>query len=104
MNAPPQPLGPWRPQVILVAALLVPGLGQVLNKMPMRGLVFVFYMLVLGVATYHLTTLGHSFIGRFAGGIAIYVLSVLDAYQWARRTFNARPKPLSQDAGAGARR
>jgi hypothetical protein len=33
--------------------------------------------------TYYLTTPDHSFIGRYSGGIFVYMLSVLDAYRWA---------------------
>ncbi len=71
------------PNLVLLIALVFPGVGQVVNRMPTRGLVFVFYVILLGVVTYNLTTPDHSFVGRYSGGIFVYVLSVLDAYRWA---------------------
>lgn len=68
--------------VLLVAATL-PGVGQVVNRAPTRGLVFVFYTLLLGIVTFNLTTPEHSFMGRYSGGIFIYAVSILDAYKWA---------------------
>lgn len=74
-----------RPLLVLGSAILLPGSGQVINRTPVRGLVFVFYMLLLGVITYQLTTPEHSFLGRYAGGLFIYAISVVDAYTWAAR-------------------
>ncbi|WP_214366821.1 hypothetical protein [Pseudonocardia sp. H11422] len=74
---------PARPLVVLGVAIILPGVGQVLNRTPLRGLVFVFYMVLLGTITYHLTTPEHSFLGRYAGGLFVYAVSVLDAYRWA---------------------
>ncbi|GAA1798577.1 hypothetical protein HC028_13645 [Planosporangium flavigriseum] len=71
------------PLVVLAAAILLPGSGQVINRTPVRGLVFVFYMLLLGAITYRLTTEHHSFLGRFSGGLFVYAISVLDAYRHA---------------------
>ena len=79
----------WRrllhPRLILLVAIILPGVGQVLNRQPMRGLMMVFFMLVLAVVCYQLTTPEHSVLGRFAGGWFIYALSIMDAYQFARR-------------------
>jgi len=44
----------------------------------------VFFTLLLGWITYHLTTPENSFLARYAGGLFVYSLSVLDAYKWAR--------------------
>lgn len=74
-----------RPLLVLAAAIVLPGCGQVLNRMPVRGLVFVFYILLLGTITFQLTTPDHSFLGRYAGGLFVYAISVLDAYNWAAR-------------------
>lgn len=74
-----------RPLLVLGSAILLPGSGQVINRTPVRGLVFVFYMLLLGVITYQLTTPEHSFLGRYSGGLFIYAISVVDAYTWAAR-------------------
>jgi hypothetical protein len=74
---------PLRPWIVLLVGALLPGMGQVLNNMPSRGVVFVFFMLSLGVVSFHLTTPEHSFIGRHAGGFLIYVISLVDAYRLA---------------------
>ena len=75
---------PLHPYVVLAVAILLPGVGQVLNGTPSRGLMFVFFTLLLGWVTFHLTTPEHSFAGRYAGGLLIYAISVMDAYKWAR--------------------
>lgn len=75
---------PLHPYVVLFVALVLPGVGQVLNNMPTRGLTMVFFMISLAWVTYHLTTPEHSFVGRHAGGFFVYAMSILDAYKWAR--------------------
>jgi hypothetical protein len=74
---------PPHPKLVLLIAIVLPGMGQVANRMPTRGLMFVFYVILLAVVTYNLTTPDHSFVGRYCGGIFVYMLSVLDAYRWA---------------------
>lgn len=69
--------------MVLGVAIVLPGVGQVLNRAPVRGLVFVCYMVLLGVITYHLTTPEHSFLGRYAGGLFVYAISIMDAYRTA---------------------
>jgi hypothetical protein len=61
--------------------MLLPGVGQVVNGQPRRGLVFVFYILMLGVITYLVAPSAATSIGRVAGGVFVYALSLLDAYQ-----------------------
>jgi hypothetical protein len=77
----------YRPLLVLGAAIVLPGSGQVINRMPVRGLVFVFYILLLATITYHLTTPDQSFLGRYAGGLFVYAISVMDAYSAAARRF-----------------
>jgi hypothetical protein len=72
------------PMLIGLVAILLPGVGQVLNQQPQRGLTFLFFLLLGGWVSYHLTTPDHSFLGRYAGGIFVYAMSILDAYKWAR--------------------
>lgn len=76
--------GPVHPYLVLLIAIVLPGVGQVVNHNPMRGLTMLFFMLVLGVVTYQMAAPGISVVGQFAGGIFIYALSVMDAYMWAR--------------------
>jgi hypothetical protein len=81
-GAPEKP--PLHPYLVLAVAILLPGVGQVLNGTPARGLMFDFFTLLLGWVTFHLTTPDQSFVGRYAGGLLVYAISVLDAYKWAR--------------------
>lgn len=41
-------------------------------------------MLLLGWVTFHLTTPEHTLVGRYAGGLFVYAISITDAYKWAR--------------------
>ena len=75
---------PRHPLLVLLVAILLPGMGQVLNGMLVRAWIMIFFTLSLGVVSYHLTTPAHSFVGRHAGGFFIYAIMVLDAYLWAR--------------------
>jgi hypothetical protein len=75
---------PLHPYLVLVIALVLPGVGQVVNNQANRGLLFVFTMIALGYVTYHLSTPQISLVGRYAGGVFIYALSLMDAYKWAR--------------------
>ena len=76
-----RPLHPW---LVFAVALLLPGMGQVLNGMTGRALVMIFFALTLGVITFQLTTPEHSIAGRHAGGLFVYAVMVMDAYAWAR--------------------
>lgn len=97
---------PLHPYLVLAVAIVLPGMGQVLNATPQRGLMMAFMMLSLGWVTWHLTTPEHSFAGRYAGGLFIYAISVLDAYRWARvrwELFHHKPgQPPSENAGRPA--
>lgn len=75
------PLNPW---LVLAISILLPGVGQVVNGTPMRGLTMLFFMGLLGLFTLFTTTPEHSFLGRFAGGLFVYAISIMDAYRWAR--------------------
>jgi hypothetical protein len=83
MNAPQAPR-PRNPYVVLAFALLLPGTGQALNGTPKRGLVFLFFMIVLGWASVHVMPPRASFFGQYIGGVFVYGLSVIDAYKAAR--------------------
>jgi hypothetical protein len=84
-----------RPWMVLLVAVVLPGAGDVLARMPVRGLVFAFYTVLLGVVTWQLTTPEISLVGRLAGGLFVYAISVLDAYTWASRRF-VRSNVVSQ--------
>jgi hypothetical protein len=72
------------PYLVLAAALVLPGSGQVLNGTPQRGLTFLFFIVLLGWVTANLMPADSSFIGHYIGGVFIYGLSVIDAYKRAR--------------------
>lgn len=75
---------PLHPYWVLLIALVLPGVGQVINNTPTRGLMMLFFMLMLGVITFNMAGPDISIVGKFAGGLFIYALSVMDAYYWAR--------------------
>lgn len=80
----PVPQRPPNPLLILAAAILLPGSGQVFNREPFRGLIFLFFMLLLGGFTLVTAKPDVSIIGKLAGGIFVYAIAVYDAYKKAR--------------------
>jgi hypothetical protein len=91
MNTAIKPLKPpLHPYWVLLIALVLPGVGQVVNNTPSRGLMMLFFMLMLGVVTFNMAGPEISVIGKFAGGLFIYALSVMDAYYWARYRWERR--------------
>ena len=75
---------PRNPYAVLAAALVLPGSGHVLLGLAQRGLIFLFFMVVLGWASTHVMPQNSSFLGSHIGGIFVYGLSVIDAYKLAR--------------------
>ncbi len=81
----PQKLAPpLSPYLVLAVAVVLPGMGQVLNNNVRRGLMMLVFMLVLGYLTVQVAKPEVSLIGKFAGGIFVYAISVMDAYYWAK--------------------
>jgi len=91
---------PPHPAVVLAVAALLPGMGQVMNGMNTRALTFIFFMFMLGMVSWHLTTPEHSFLGRHAGGVLVYAISVLDAYRFARLRQAWHRARLADSAGS----
>jgi hypothetical protein len=75
---------PRHPYLILAAAVLLPSSGHVLQGRQQRGLIFLFFIVILAWATSKIAPADASFLGRHAGGVFIYGLSILDAYKTAR--------------------
>ena len=75
---------PYNPYIILAIAIILPGVGHVLNGNPQRGLTFVFFIIVLAWTTSKIAPPQATFLGQYAGGIFIYALSIMDAYKAAR--------------------
>lgn len=80
-NALQQPVSP---KLVLLTAIFLPGMGQVLNNAPKRGFYMACFMIILGLITFNLAQPHISMVGKLAGGIFIYAISVLDAYYWAK--------------------
>lgn len=82
---------PINPYLVLILATMLPGAGHVALRDAARGLAFAFFVVFFSVITYMTTPPDHSFIGRHAGGIFVWALSIPDAYRRARiRTVMAR--------------
>jgi hypothetical protein len=75
---------PHNPRGILALALIVPGAGHVRLGLAQRGLMFLFFTVVLAWASSHVMPETSSFIGRHIGGVFIYGMSVIDAYRIAK--------------------
>lgn len=75
---------PLAPILVLLIAILLPGMGQVINNTPIKGLVMLSFMLILGMITFNLAESHISMVGKLAGGIFIYAISIMDAYYWAK--------------------
>jgi hypothetical protein len=72
-----------RAWLAIASAVVVPGSGHVLLGRPMRGLVLLFWMIILGYITFQLSNDTISPVGRFAGGIAVWALSVVEVWRIA---------------------
>jgi predicted membrane protein len=78
---------PTNPYLVLLAATVLPGSGQVINRQPMRGLTFVFFILLLGAFTLKTAATEVSNVGKLAGGLFVWALAMIDAYKTARIRF-----------------
>jgi hypothetical protein len=72
------------PTTILLIALVLPGMGQVLNREPVRGLTFAFFTLLLGTFTLITADPSVSWVGKLSGGLFVHAMAMLDAYKRAR--------------------
>lgn len=75
---------PANPYVVLASAVLLVGSGQVWNRQPLRGLTFIFFMLLLGGFTLMTAAPDVSLAGKLSGGLFVYAMSNFDAYKTAR--------------------
>lgn len=72
------------PYLVLAVAVVLPGVGQVLNRQPVRGLFFVFFIILLGAFTLKTADPSVSFVGKISGGLFVWAMAILDAYKVAR--------------------
>jgi hypothetical protein len=74
---------------VTVMAFVLPGSGQVFNGAPTRGVIMQFGMIFGAYITYMLTTPEISPVGRMAGGLLVWVFSIVDAHGIATRRAHA---------------
>ncbi len=90
---------PPTPCFIFWLALFLPGAGHAWMGQAMRGLTFIFFIIMLFWVGIRLFP-EFSFIGKHLGGIFIWGLSVIDAYKIARiavAELEYAPPPKSGD-------
>lgn len=75
---------PMNPYLVLAIAFVLPGVGQVANRQPLRGLTFIFFILLLGGFTLKTAAPDVSIIGKLAGGLFVWAMAMMDAYKTAR--------------------
>jgi uncharacterized YccA/Bax inhibitor family protein len=78
---------PMNPYLVLALAAVLPGSGQVANRQPLRGLLFLFFIVLLGAFTLKTASPDVSVVGKLSGGLFVYAMSVLEAYRVARARF-----------------
>ena len=112
-EAPKGPLKKPRPVwFVTLMAFVLPGSGQVFNGAPARGVIMQFGMVFGAFITYQLTTPEISPIGRMAGGLLVYVFSIVDANgiaklrvkAWERIEAGQPPRPRKGMTQRGCRR
>ena len=89
---------PLHPYLVLLIAAVAPGSGHWAVGNIQRGVMFAWFMIVLGWITWRMTGPEVSPIGRLAGGILVYTISILDAYRIAR--FRWAQHHAGRNAGA----
>lgn len=75
---------PLNPYLVLLLSVVLPGVGHVAIGEARRGLAFALFVLLFSTLTYMTTTPEQSLIGRHAGGLFVWALSIPDAYRRAR--------------------
>ena len=78
---------PLNPYLVLALRRCVARLRAGDEPPTVRGLMFVFFILLLGAFTLKTAAPDVSIVGKLAGGIFVYAMSILDAYQTARVRF-----------------
>jgi hypothetical protein len=73
-------------RLLVLAASLIPGAGHVLLGKAPRGLMFIFFMTILGWVSFKLMPESASFVGRHIGGVFIWGMSIIDAQRLNRST------------------
>jgi hypothetical protein len=74
--------------ILVLAASLIPGAGHVLLGQAQRGLMFIFFMTILGWISTKIMPETASFVGQHIGGVFIWGMSIIDAYRINRDTLD----------------
>jgi hypothetical protein len=75
---------PLNPYLVLLIAALLPGMGHVVCGAARRGIMLQMFMVLGAFITWHLSTPDTSSVGRLAGGLFVYAMSLPEAYRLAR--------------------
>lgn len=75
---------PFHPYVVLVTSILLPGFGYALVGQARRGFTMQMFMIVFGFVTWHLAPAGATLVGKLAGGVFLYALTIPESYRFAR--------------------
>jgi hypothetical protein len=75
---------PFHPYVVLAVAILLPGFGYVLLGQARRGFTMQMFMIVFAFVTWHLAPAEATLVGKLAGGIFLYALTIPECYRTAR--------------------
>jgi hypothetical protein len=75
---------PFHPLLVLAVAIVLPGVGQIMNNQPTRAVLFAFTTVALGYVTSKYAAADVSIFGRYAGGFFVYAIALMDAYRWAK--------------------
>ncbi|HEX3485606.1 MAG TPA: hypothetical protein VHT51_11135 [Micropepsaceae bacterium] len=97
MALPAAPSRPLHPYAVLAIAILLPGFGHVVCGRTRRGLTLQLFMISLAFVTWNMAAPGTSLVGRLAGGLFIYAMSIPDAYRTAKLRW-----ALAQQAQGGS--
>ena len=92
-----KPMHPW---VVLALAVVLPGMGHVASRQPVRGLIFLFFIILLGAFTMKTASPDVSIIGKYAGGLFVWAMSILDAYRIGRVRFEVWRHAAVRPAGS----
>lgn len=86
---PRAPRPPPHPARVLLAAIVLPGFGHVIAGFAQRGLVLQMFMILMAWITWHAAAPDRDIVGRLAGGLFIYAVSIMDAYRLAQLRYAA---------------
>jgi len=85
-----------RPYRVLATAILLPGFGHVISGFALRGLTLQMFMILMAWITWHVTPPERDIVGRLAGGLFVYALSIVDAYRLSQLRFARRHRESSR--------